>query len=296
MTMLDAALSYAGRGWHIFPVPSGTKKSHKKAEHSGGRKWGKTTDANEIRRDFKQWPDANVGIATGPDSGFFVVEVDTTKGGHAHDGFASLAMLLKEHGPLPVTLTAESPSGSRHFYFAWPKDIAIRNSTSKIAPGIDVRGDGGMVVAPPSLKNGKAYRWLNEGAPIVDAPAWLIALAVKAKKQARPTTRLLRKQGGGPTRATVEQVAKMLAIIPPAEDFDTFNTVGMACFASNPDSFEAFDAWAKRAKNSGGTVEKWNAYFACPPDRIGFAKLEKLAEQELHRRLEEKLWPSQKKR
>src|SRR6516164_3523388 len=72
---------------------------------------------------------------------------------------------------------AESPSGSRHRCFKWPDAVAITNSTSSIGPGIDVRGEGGMVIAPPSVRDDGAYRWLNDN-PIADAPQWLIDLAV----------------------------------------------------------------------------------------------------------------------
>jgi putative DNA primase/helicase len=122
---------------------------------------GATSDAAQIKRDWARWPDANIGIATGPESGFWVVEADTLEG-HDVDGVASLKQLEAEHGALPETLTAESPSGSQHRYFKWRAGVTIQNSASKIAPGVDVRGDGGMVIAPPSVKPGKgAYRWLN---------------------------------------------------------------------------------------------------------------------------------------
>src|SRR6516225_3737363 len=172
--ILAAALSYAARGWHVFPAPPGTKQSYKSAEYSDGRPWGKTTNADEIKRDWARWPQANVRIAIGPESGIWVLETDTAAG-HGVDGAASLAALETEHGPLPPTLMAISPSGSKHYYFSWPDDpaVVIRNSASAIAPGIDVRGAGGMVVAPPSVKPGIGeYRWLNDLAPVA-APSWL---------------------------------------------------------------------------------------------------------------------------
>lgn len=61
----DAALACAARGWHVFPVPPGSKKSHKAAEHGGGRATGATTDPDAIDRDGRRWPQANVGIVTG---------------------------------------------------------------------------------------------------------------------------------------------------------------------------------------------------------------------------------------
>src|ERR1700722_11320879 len=112
-----AALSYAERGWWVFPAHStGLKKSHKAAKFSNGRQWGKTDDPIEIRSNWRKWPNANVGIVTGVDSKIFVVEADTPEG-HDVDGIASLRALEAKHGELPKTLMAESPTGSLHYYF-----------------------------------------------------------------------------------------------------------------------------------------------------------------------------------
>ena len=72
---------------------------------------------------------------------------------------------------------AESPSGSSHLYFSWPTGgVKIINSASTIGPGIDVRGEGGMVIATPSVKKDGSYRWIND-LPVAEAPAWLIEAA-----------------------------------------------------------------------------------------------------------------------
>jgi putative DNA primase/helicase len=130
--IVEHAVHYASRGWSIFPAPPGEKKGYYKAKYSGGRKWGQTKDADEIRRYWQEYPDANIGIACGP-SGIFVVEADTMAG-HDVDGIASLAALEAEHGVLPATLQARSPSGSIHYYFNHP-GFDIKNSASAIAPG-----------------------------------------------------------------------------------------------------------------------------------------------------------------
>jgi putative DNA primase/helicase len=177
--MLDAALAYAARGWNVFPVPIGTKKSHKAARVSGS-KWGATTDAYTINHDFTKWSDANVGIATGPDSGIFVLDVDTIAG-HGVDGIASLMTLVEENGPLPETLRAQSPSGSCHFYFNYPVDIELRKSEGKVGPGLDVQAMLAIVIAPPSVKGTSRYSWQNAGTPIVDAPDWLIEKCIEVE-------------------------------------------------------------------------------------------------------------------
>src|SRR5262249_2883192 len=171
---LPAALKYAAKGWRGFPAPRGERKSHKSAEHSGGRNWGATNDPVEIKRDFARLSEANVGIPTAADNAICVLDADT---------LARLAARAAAHtrGTSPATLNADSPSGSLPSYFRWPHR-AIRHSTSVIAPGVDVRGEGGMVIAPPSVKAGTpngAYTWTSNLEP-VDAPEWLVDMAVAA--------------------------------------------------------------------------------------------------------------------
>ncbi|WP_281968593.1 phage/plasmid primase, P4 family [Roseovarius nanhaiticus] len=191
-----AAQEYAARGWHVFPAPIGQKRSHKSAEYSNGRAWGATTDTAEIAQDWQRWPNANVGIVTGPKSGFFVIEADTLKG-HGVDGISTLVALIEEHGPLTATIEALSPSGSWHLYFKWPDGVSISNSEGRIAPGVDVRGDGGMVIGVPSVKDGagQAYQWKNPPSlfELADCPEWLMKLCLK------PAPKL-------PERATPEEL------------------------------------------------------------------------------------------
>jgi putative DNA primase/helicase len=172
---LPWALEYIGRGWDIFPADlrNGAKKSYKSGKHSNGRNWGMTCDPVEARGNFKRWPKAGIGIPTGEVNQIFVVECDT-KAGHSNleqDGAQSLAALEEKHGKLPETLMAISPSGSVHRYFKYP-GRKVRSSSSSIAVGVDVKGDGGMVVAPPSQRHDGVYRWLNWETPIAEATPW----------------------------------------------------------------------------------------------------------------------------
>jgi Bifunctional DNA primase/polymerase, N-terminal len=180
---LLAALAYAAHGWAVFPAPPGTKRSYKSAEHSDGRAWGMTRNAEEIRRDFTLWPDAGIGIPTGAVNGIIVVETDTVEG-HGIDGSNSLAQLETKHGALPQTLQAISPSGSVHRYFKHTGDgIKIKSSASEIGRGIDIRGDGGMVIVPPTVRPGVGvYRWINRN-PIAEPPGWLVELTKDKQQQ-----------------------------------------------------------------------------------------------------------------
>ena len=185
-SMLKAALAYANKGWSVFPVPPNSKKSYVAGKKRGGVRWGATRDAAEITRLWKKWPNANIGLPTGEN--FFVLEIDTPKG-HNVDGAASLRALETKHTPLPTTLTAQSPSGSTHFYFQMPANETAKvwNSAGTIAPGCDLRGTAGMVVAPPSMRKDGEYVWINT-APITQAPKWLLGLVTARIRQNAPAT------------------------------------------------------------------------------------------------------------
>lgn len=117
----------------------------------------------------------NVAIATGRVSGVFVVDVDIKNGAGGDD---SLKDLEREHGDLPHTVEAITWSGGRHIFFKYPeRGMGCRTG---IRPGIDIRGDGGYVIAPPSVIEGRSYAWevshLPEDTMIAEAPEWLLEL------------------------------------------------------------------------------------------------------------------------
>jgi hypothetical protein len=263
----------------------------------GGAQWGKTTDPEEIRKDFRNWPGANVAIVTVATSGIFVVEADTVEG-HGVDGLASIKALEAEHGPFPETLKAVSPSGSEHYYFNHPgPGIKIKNSVSEIAPGVDVRGDGGMVIAPPSVKPGVGeYRWLND-MPVADAPAWLIKAASKQKEAKRSS---LRAPAGKRTPADknfeprhqlkadadLEEIEAALMAIPndASVNWAEWNRIGMAMFAATGGSAAGeamFDRWSQKypGYDADDTDAKWRALEKCPPTEMGAGTIFYLADQ-----------------
>ena len=102
---------------------------------------------------IKSWPDMNIGILTGSDTGICVVDIDPR-----HGGDESLKALVAQHGSLPITLSANTGGGGIHYLFQIPPGQTIRNSAGVIAPGIDIRGDGGLIVVEPSTTKGK-YKW-----------------------------------------------------------------------------------------------------------------------------------------
>ena len=175
--LLDAALKYA-RDWYVFPVD---REKHPLTDHGF-----KDASQNEqqIRRWWREHPNVNIGIACGA-SGIVVVDLDldVEKG---LDGPAEWAKLTAGHDPIR-TAEASTPRGGRHLYFTVPDQCEIRNSASKLAKGIDVRGIGGYIVVPPSSTSDGVYEWTTrpeEG--IANLPGWLCERLIKPERPPTP--------------------------------------------------------------------------------------------------------------
>lgn len=164
----DWARIYRSIGWSVIPLRSREKRPLIPWEPLQVRA---ATD-EEIADWFARWPDANLGIVTGAISNLVVLDVDPT-----HGGDRSLEALEAHHGRLPRTLEAATGGGGRHFYFSHP-DGFVRNRVG-IAAGVDLRGDGGYVVAPPSIHpSGAQYLWVAGRTPtrgmLAPMPHWLV--------------------------------------------------------------------------------------------------------------------------
>jgi len=213
--MMAIALQYAEFGWPVFPIhtPTGDNAKpcscrritcpqlgkhpcHKNSCKDRGKhpchqivcdSAGKhprtkngvrdaSTDEERIRRWWEIWEDANIGVATGKEAGFFALDVDPRKGGDE-----TLASLVAKHGKLPETRTADTGGGGVHHLFKYP-GFPVKNSTGELGPGLDIKGEGGSIVIAPSLHtSGKRYLWKNT-APIADAPEWFLRLLREAQK------------------------------------------------------------------------------------------------------------------
>ena len=181
--LASAAILLAQRGIAVFPVSHGLKTPLIARSDGGHGFRDATTNLDAVRTWWTKYPRANIGAATGSKSGVWALDIDAQ-----HGGIESLRTLEAEHGALPLTVEAATPSGGRHLYFRWRNDTPeIRNSAGRIAPGIDVRSEGGFVVVPPSvLFDGRRYTWIDNGADsFADAPAWLVTLALPPPLPAR---------------------------------------------------------------------------------------------------------------
>jgi hypothetical protein len=123
---------------------------------------------------WSQWPSANVGIATGASSGLVVLDIDP-----GHGGTDGMRELITRHGSPPRTVVVETGGGGRHGYFGCNGKREFKSTTNLAGlSGIDVRGEGGFVVAPPSLHaSGELYAFAAgagvDDTSMADAPRWL---------------------------------------------------------------------------------------------------------------------------
>lgn len=159
--LLQAALYYTNQGLPIFPlhyvnsdgkcscgkVDCDSRGKHPRTNH--GFK-DATTDPNQIKEWWSEWPDANIGLPTGRQSGLVVIDSDEKNG---KSGYKSISEARLK---MPDTRIVGTPSGGSHYYYQYPEGQDIGCSAG-VLDGVDIRGDGGYVVAPPSVIDGKPY-------------------------------------------------------------------------------------------------------------------------------------------
>ena len=321
--LLDAALFYASIGWRVMPLQSvvdissdanhpqlrctcrnGTacKTPGKHPRIKTGPKYAAaTTDPATITAWWRRWPNANIGIATGHAPGtdpsipaLCVVDIDGPRGAH------TLVRAIREAGltELPRTLTASSgrPDGGMHLYYL--SEVCPQSS----GDGLDSRGDGGLVVAPPSRHvSGATYGWTDPTPPAPLPPAlagWLdnrdrpsrprkprpeLPSVLPAHLQGRKSTAVnaILKKNLHPPPPPADVVAALKTIANPDLGWDAWNRILMAAYASSPTP-EVLDACIFFSRKStkyqeGACEERWRAYATSPPTDLSFGTLVELA-------------------
>lgn len=240
MSVLDAALEAMERGWAVFPV-SGKVPCTARGVHDA------STEERLAHIWYERHPDRGLALATGHPSGVWALDLD------GPEGVEALVELQEDHGRLPVTVTSRTRSGF-HLLFRMPEEGDVRNSASKVAEGIDVRGTGGYVVLPPSPHPaGVRYRWVRSRSPnqcrIRPAPGWLLEQVIEEKRDGPVALGDVLSGGGadlpepGPDRARYVQVAILrecdeLARTPEGQRNDRLNTAAfkLARFVASGDA------------------------------------------------------------
>jgi hypothetical protein len=291
-SLLQAALKYAKNGFFVFPLHSicdgkctcgnaDCKDPGKHPRTAHGFK-DATIDLRQVEEWWTRWPQSNIGVAAGP-SGLFVYDVD------GDEGAATLNALVAEHGALPQTKVVRTARG-RHIWLQKPDGCG--HIPSSTGDGLDVRADGGYVIAPPSLHHsGRRYEW-ECFTTLADAPAWALDWAKNRKGGggARPSnveTRLgappdylknitslasAKRLDGSirPAWSPAEQASLEAALeVIPADSYETWVTIGMACQALRWETsevdlgFQIWDQWSQSCPekySQAACEEKWKSF------------------------------------
>jgi Bifunctional DNA primase/polymerase, N-terminal len=185
MSILETARAYAEAGWPVFPIhpirdgKCGCGKAcGQPGKHPASGGWQNTIASAKAVDGL--WAERHgprgIGLACGARAGVWALDVDPR-----HGGDVSIANLASGLG-LPKTVTSHTGSGGYHLLFRWADGAEVYNSAGKVGPGLDVRGEGGYIVLPPSPHvSGRRYEWVHPpGAQdLAPAPDWLLELARK---------------------------------------------------------------------------------------------------------------------
>lgn len=263
--LLDHALKYADRGIPVFPVQPDGKAPLGKLAPNGVN--DATTDKQQIRDWWRPVPSANVGIATGE---VFAIDLDV---GDGKNGVESWKELTADK-EVPETTAVMTPSGGVHLYFRTPEDVEIANSVSTLGDGVDVRGHGGYVIAPPSSRADGEYTFRTDTKGIASAPFWLLSEVKKARPEPTPEP-----EGSYEDDPDLEVVESALNAIPPQPNYHEWIRIIAAvrdAVGSDRKAAQMLESWSPERDGDYTYGEKLKN---APDDRITAGTLFYLAEQ-----------------
>lgn len=232
MTPHEAAKEYLARGWHpipcFFPPESGGKYG-KRPLVSWTRYQTEAPAPSDIDAWWRRWPQAGVGIVTGAATGIVVIDIDV---GASDDDVASFH--------IPPTAVSVTPSGGRHVFLRHP-GVKVK-TVAGLKPRVDVRGDGGFTVLPPSVRpDGKRYEWLIDDG-MAEIPTGLLSLV---------------KDDGWKSAQRVDFASIVRGSHEGTRNADATKLIGLLCRYLPPRHWSSV-AWP--------LVRAWNAQNNTPPD------------------------------
>jgi hypothetical protein len=307
----DAVLEYIARGFPVIPLCWPNKDGTCGCGHGHeGKLIGKAPltehgllDATLMQAGVKEywgkWPNANVAIVI--PEGHFVLDVDTERG-----GYESLDILQEQHEKLPNTMSVITGGGGLHLWF---KADGIRNTTAFAGfSGLDIRGIGGYVVAPPSIhRSGKEYAWIDES-PITDAPEWLVKLCTNNHRGTAPEPQTeenwITQAMRGVTEGQRDDVCTRLAgyyltKMPPDIVREVLYPFADRCIPPLPhvDVDKCVASVSKRESTKGGGPNNGDKdiYHYCPPTQLVQSNHDKTVTENVTKHLSEKIedWVTQ---
>ena len=223
---VEHALQYAARGFPVFPCHPNKKPLTPKGFKDA------TLDPDTIRAWWKKHPEAMIGLPTGNVSGLYVIDLDVDKATGKDIGLETFSELVSDTG---AGIFATTPSGGVHIYYRMPGGD-WRNTTKKLGPGIDTRGDGGYVIAPPSSNATGAYEWADEPTILdeefCEPPEDLLALLKALKSGPAPkTTKPKPASNGASSQWATEAFLQEAEKVAKAQEGQRNDTLNKAAFS-----------------------------------------------------------------
>ncbi len=233
----EVAVKYAANGWPVFPCRENGKKV--KAPYTKNGFKDATTNQVQIKQWWHQHPNALIGFPTGTETGILVIDCDVRQTGNGTENYKQL---LSDHQikDFPCILTVNTPSGGVHYYYRQPPvSVPIK---SKLTDYVDIKADGGYVIAPGSkLADGRKYTWARGLDPLVRnlrcPPSGLLNIIQKTA----PAETIIPY----PQSTNLDEIKIALGYIP-ASDYLKWLDIGMALKAGLGDEgYAIWDQWSK---------------------------------------------------
>jgi hypothetical protein len=263
---LTLVFRYAERGLRVFPVA----RREKGPCHGEISSWTEeaTTDETQIRQWFGQSDPPNVGVATGVWEGngeLFAADIDLRDSGDdetidGHETWNNLQAEQEE--PVPETLTVDTPSGGTHHYFRVPPGVEIKSANDNLGDGVDTKGHGGYVVAPPSTTEAGAYTFRKDASDkIAPAPSWLVSMASKQKPNVvtNASSKPPPPSVSHPNDFGNNHIEEALQAIPPNPDYDKWIRIIAAvkdAVDSDREAARLLEKWSPEDKHGDYTYEE----------------------------------------
>ena len=288
--MIDAALVCATYDIPNFPVDHRNKHPipRRDPDPTGKRPGGipgtggfykATTDIATIKSWWKKHPRALLAVPMGPRSGVWCIDVDT---GEEHaDGVAEWETLIAEHEPFE-TREHRSATGGPHVLFAWKDEQPIGCSKGELKDlSLSVKGEGGYILIPPSVRKGRSYTVFRDIDPIT-GPAWLtdkILADSNGKPKRDPKSPRVHQPFSGTPQCDLDQLAEAMRFVPNDDlAWEEWTSRALAIFAASGGSqrgFDIFDEFSARSSKYDPvtTDERWYEISGSPPSATGAGKI-----------------------
>lgn len=263
--MLQAALKYAAIGWYVFPLtPHGKRKApHPMLGPKGGHHLA-TTDPKQIEAWWTEDPNAGIGVNMRR-SGVLAVDSDPRDGGDK-----TLAALQAEHGRLDTPCIQDTGGGGEHYIFAAPPGLT--SVPGSLGPGVQVKWNGYICVAPTLHESGRIYRWRPGMSPVanhwaLDAPpAWVLTRQQASRGGAKPDSDdPFADLGAQPIELDADELRAKLMSIPTDDKYEPWLQVGQALhhqFGGAPEGLDLWLEWSRRSVHfdADECARKWDSF------------------------------------